>query len=251
MSSACSFMRICTKKEQNRSSSIHLCLQNVLRIVGDKLKDASPFQDQVVEEKYHEFFLRSLICLGNLGSSLTMGISTVYHIGVLVVRYRGRGITNFDDYLFAIRLAIMLMLWVGLLLSSRMSEKQRYRIAVFVRKVVFVRFFVFMGELVLMDLNFERAKLTSFLLTLSFVLTSDSYQEHIFYTGVLAYAGHFARIVIQRNPQPWTAEIENILFSTFQYFFCMVLFAVSQINSRARFLRSYSQGQSYSASKSR
>ncbi|EKX51053.1 hypothetical protein GUITHDRAFT_102977 [Guillardia theta CCMP2712] len=210
-------------------------------LITSTLQDAAPFRQPAVEKKYHEHFLQSIICIDNVGSTMTLGISTAYHLGVLIVRHHEKGISNFDDYMFILRLSVLIGLWVVLSMSSRMSEKQRIRVAVFVRRAIHIRFLFFLAELIFMDMHIERAKISSLILTFAFSVTLDSYKEQMILIGVLAYAGHFSRIVIHKNPQSWATELEGLTFSTILYVFCIFLFTVFQVKSRTRFLRQYAQ----------
>eukprot|EP00960_Hanusia_phi_P000148 3979-Hanusia_phi.AAC.6 len=175
-------------KKGHKHSTGQLILK-AIQLIKKKLQDAGPFQDELIEQKYHKHFLQSIVCTHNMGSIATLGISTVYHGGVLMVRQNSKGIHSFDDYMFVLRLSVLLALWVLFSMSSRLSESRKIRVAVFVRRSIHVRFFLFMGELLFMDMHIERAQMMSMILTLAFSVTLNSYKEHIGFNGALAYAG--------------------------------------------------------------
>uniref|UniRef100_A0A7S4PN11 Uncharacterized protein n=1 Tax=Guillardia theta TaxID=55529 RepID=A0A7S4PN11_GUITH len=204
-------------------------------------ENCSPFDDPELEEKYRRSVLLSMFSLNNIGCVLTLILTVTYYIGVLLVRIFNKGINDSDDYFFLIRLVLVSILWVVLLLTPRMNENQRCALGKVLKGILYVRTMFFSAELLLADMHIERMKIVLIIMTMSFIVSSQSFNEYVQCTGYVTLASVLSRVAFRRNPMPWTREIESILFSIGLYAIGVVIFAILQANSHSRFLRYYTR----------
>eukprot|EP00960_Hanusia_phi_P001968 56672-Hanusia_phi.AAC.1 len=115
--------------EADGSASLTKIASDARGLLAYFAEHCAPFDDPEVEEAYQRYVLVCMFSLDNLGCVVTMGVSCIYHVGVLSVRYMNKGINEYDDYMFLLRLAFILFLWVVLLMTPRFTESQRYSLS--------------------------------------------------------------------------------------------------------------------------